>query len=135
MKLIETINSSIQSALPTLSRINLGNVDKSICQNTYNYNGVDTITLKQKGYYLVLFKADLTSTATTQQMQVGIIANGTPSTLVESSVYATASGEVQTTAFQKIVKVCNEPLVLQFQNSGAVATTISNVIVSVVKIA
>lgn len=134
MKLIETINTAAQTAVAPLNKLNLGNIDKSVCQCAYEYNGMDTITIKQNGYYLVLFKVDATSTAATQQIQVSATGNGSTSN-VEATAYAATSGLTQTLSFFKIMKVCGTQLAVSFINSSDAAATFSNLVVSVVKIA
>ena len=135
MKLIETINNSTQTSVAALSRINLGNIDKSINQCAFDYNGIDTITLKQNGYYLVQVKVDVTSTEAAQTMSVALVGNNITSN-VEAQVTEETSGTSASLTFHKIVKVANNsPLALNVINSGATATTFSNVIVSVIKIA
>lgn len=134
MKLIETINTSVQTAVTPLNKLNLGNIDKSVNQCAYSYNGIDAITLRQNGYYAVLFKADATSTAATQAMQVSAVANGSTGA-VEGSVYAATAGVTNTITFFKIMKVCGTPLAVSFINSGAANTTFNNVVVSIIKVA
>lgn len=133
MKLIETLNTTASSVTAN-GIVSLGTIEKSICQGAFNYNGTNTITLKQNGYYLVMFKADVTSTATTQSMQIALAGNGSVSS-AEATAYAATAGETASVAFFKIVKVCGTEMALTFVNTGAATTTINNVIVSVVKIA
>lgn len=134
MKLIETINTNAQ-AVTSGSKIVLGNIDKSINQCAFNYNGTDTITLRQNGYYAILFKVDATSTAATQTMQVSLLGNGTTSEPAEGTAYAAAADQTYTITFFKVVKVCNIPLSVSFTNSGAASINADNVVVSILKIA
>lgn len=133
MKLIEIVNQTTQTSVASLNKIALGNIDKSVCQCAYSYNGTDTLTLKQNGYYLVLFRADAEATAATQQMEVELTSNGSR-TGVTATALGTAAGDTFTISLFKIVKIAGTPLALSVINSGT-ATTFNNAVLSVVKIA
>ena len=134
MKLLETTNDLIQTAIVTNNKIGLGNIDKRCTKCAYEYNGVDTINLLQNGYYLILFKADAISTIASQQIQVALVGNGTISNVARSSVFSSEIGNVNTLNLQKIVKVCDIPLSISFINSGTNPATFNNIITSIVKI-
>lgn len=133
MKLIETLNTT-QASVSTNANVKLGSIDKSVCQGAYNYNGTDTITLKQNGYYMVTFKADLESTAATQAMAITLYGNGSASA-ASATTYAATAGLTESVTLFKIVKVCGTPMALTFVNTGAAATLVNNTIVSIFKIA
>lgn len=134
MKLLETVNTTPQTVV-SLGNLNLGNVKHRICYGAFNYNGTDTITVREQGWYLINVKADLTSTVDNQAMVIGLYGNGTLIPETETNLFEAVAGSQGNVSFNKIIRICNgSPVDLTLRNGSSVSTIYDDVIFDIVKI-
>lgn len=136
-KLLQVSNATAQTVAAN-SFVNLGAITRRCDCNsncpTFSYNGSTLITLNTAGYYEIGITTDITSTAATQQLALSIIQDGV--SVGDLSAYATVAGEVSTKTRTFIVRVfCNNNTSLALQNASAADAIISNLNVSIIKVA
>lgn len=134
MKLLETVNTNAQT-VQSLGTLNLGSVRHKICYGAFSYNGTDTITVKEPGWYLINVKADVTSTVATQAMVIGLYGDGTLVPETETNLFEAVAGSQGNVSFNKIIRVCaGNPVSLTLRNGSSADTIYDDVIFDIIKI-
>ena len=130
MKLLETVNTNAQTVV-SLGTLNLGSVRHKICYGAFSYNGTDTITVKEPGWYLI----NVTSTVATQAMVIGLYGDGTLVPETETNLFEAVAGSQGNASFNKIIRVCDgNPVSLTLRNGSSADTIYDDVIFDIIKI-
>ena len=135
MKLIETTNNVAQT-IATGDPIVLGNISRRVGYITDYSAPSTTLTIRECGYYDIIFKVNAEATAAAQAMEITIFLDGTevPETL--ATHVGTAIGDVETLNTNKIIRIfaCSDAS-LSFINTGAADTIYNNVVLDITKVA
>ena len=135
MKLIETTNNVAQT-IATGDPIVLGNISRRVGYITDYSAPATTLTIRECGYYQIIFKVNAEATVATQDMEITLFIDGTevPETL--ATHVGTAIGDVETLNTNKIIRIftCSDAT-LSFINTGAADTIYNNVVLDITKVA
>jgi hypothetical protein len=134
MKLIEVTNNVAQT-VSAGDPLVLGNISRRVGLFT-DYSAPGTIlTIRECGYYDIVFKVNAEGTAAAQVVQVTIYVDGVaiPETL--ASHVATAVGDSETLNTNKIIRVfaCSDATI-SVVNTGVTDTVYNNIVLDVVKV-
>jgi hypothetical protein len=134
MKLLEITNNTAQ----TVSNGNpliLGNISRRVgCFTDYSAPAT-TLTLRETGYYEIIFKVNAESTVATQPVEITLFLDGVaqPETLSEDVI--AVIGDVSTLNTNKIIRVFgNSNSTISFVNTGADDTIYNNIVLDVKKV-
>jgi hypothetical protein len=134
MKLIELTNNTAQT-VATGDPLVLGNITRRTGCFT-DYSAPSTIlTIRETGYYEIIFKVNAEATVATQVLEVGIFLDGTESPETVSTHVGTAIGDVETLNTNKIIRVfaCSNTTI-SFINTGVADTIYDNLVLDVKKV-